>query len=251
MNDLEINGKLITMIADNKDTKTTMTGFESLLESVPEVGLVDDCKGLLDIAGLGHGNDSVILNIENTILLEDRTRHGLNNNTWAGMGDVRRLFMQLSGEEIDTQVSVLTSSRGGGNANDLAWTTLKDDNITKTDMVAGDRDGIRSSLGFAGHSDTFFIIDSHLVKLGRRMNNFFSYVDLFVLRVVSMRWVDSGVLDTDFFTEDGSRVRFLDSGLVDMVFFTGGRSRLGMTWLDCGFVDSNFVTVAWLISRPI
>jgi hypothetical protein len=51
------------------------------------------------------------LEIEDTILLEDWAKHGLNNNTWARVGDEGRLFMQLLGEEVHSQVSVLA---GGG-----------------------------------------------------------------------------------------------------------------------------------------
>jgi hypothetical protein len=49
------------------------------------------------------------LEIENTILLEDWTQHRLDDNTWAWVGDKGRLFMQLLGEEVDPQVSVLAS----------------------------------------------------------------------------------------------------------------------------------------------
>lgn len=54
---------------------------------------------------------SAILEIKDTILLEDRTKHGLDNNAWAWVGDEGRLLMQLLGEEVNTQVSVLASGR--------------------------------------------------------------------------------------------------------------------------------------------
>lgn len=50
--------------------------------------------------------------------------------------------MQLLGEEINAQVSVLAGSGGGGNADDLARTTLKDQEITEADVVAWDGDGV-------------------------------------------------------------------------------------------------------------
>lgn len=50
--------------------------------------------------------------------------------------------MQLLGEEVNTQVSVLASGRGGGDADDLARTTLEDQEITEADVVAWDGDGV-------------------------------------------------------------------------------------------------------------
>jgi hypothetical protein len=50
--------------------------------------------------------------------------------------------MQLLGEEIDTQVSVLTSGSGGGDSDDLARATLKDQEITEADVVAWDGDSV-------------------------------------------------------------------------------------------------------------
>jgi len=52
--------------------------------------------------------------------------------------------MQLLGEEINTQVSVLASGSGGGNSDDLAGTTLKDQEIAEADVVAWDGDGVGS-----------------------------------------------------------------------------------------------------------
>jgi hypothetical protein len=73
--------------------------------------LINDGNGLLDIAGLGHSNDSAFLEIKDTILLEDWAKHSLDDNTGAWVGDEGRLFMQLLGEEINTQVSVLAGGR--------------------------------------------------------------------------------------------------------------------------------------------
>jgi hypothetical protein len=50
--------------------------------------------------------------------------------------------VQLLGEEINTQVAVLASGSGGSDADDLARTTLKDQEITKADVVAGNGDGV-------------------------------------------------------------------------------------------------------------
>jgi hypothetical protein len=91
---------------------------------------------------------SAILEIEDTILLEDRTQHSLDDNTWAWVGDEGRLFMQLLGEEVNPQVSVLASGSRGGDADDLARTTLKDQEVASADVVAWNGDGVGRSGGF-------------------------------------------------------------------------------------------------------
>jgi len=50
--------------------------------------------------------------------------------------------VQLLAEEVDTQVAVLSSGGGGGDADDLARTTLKDQEITKADVVARNGDSV-------------------------------------------------------------------------------------------------------------
>jgi hypothetical protein len=50
--------------------------------------------------------------------------------------------MQLLREEINTQIAVLASSRRSCNADDLAWAALKNQDITKANVMAGDCDGI-------------------------------------------------------------------------------------------------------------
>jgi glycerate-2-kinase len=58
--------------------------------------------------------------------------------------------MQLLGEEINTQVSVLACGRRGGDTDDLAWTTLEDQEIAETDVMAGDSDGVGGVGGLSG-----------------------------------------------------------------------------------------------------
>jgi len=50
--------------------------------------------------------------------------------------------VQLLGEEVNTQVAVLASGSGGGDTNDLARTTLEDQEITKADVVARNGDSV-------------------------------------------------------------------------------------------------------------
>jgi hypothetical protein len=87
VDNLQVDGEFFALIVDNQDADTATAILEGLLEAVPEVGLIKYREGLLDITGLSHGNDSVILEIENTVLLEDGTQHGLNDDAWAWVGD--------------------------------------------------------------------------------------------------------------------------------------------------------------------
>lgn len=88
--------------------------------------------------------------------------------------------MQLLGEEINTQIPVLASGRGGGNTDDLARTALKDQEIANADMVGRDGDGVgragraaRSRTGTTaldGDIDLFPV----MVVVARASNNAFS-----------------------------------------------------------------------------
>lgn len=53
--------------------------------------------------------------------------------------------MKLLGEEIDSEVTMLAGLGRGGNPNDLARTTLNDQQIADPDMVAGNGDGVGPS----------------------------------------------------------------------------------------------------------
>jgi hypothetical protein len=108
---LHVNDKLTTLVGDDENTNTTTSAGESLGQSLPEVGLVNDLEALLDITGLGHGDNNTVLEVKDSVLLEDWTKHCLNDDAGAWVGDERRLLVQLLGEEINTQVSVLA---GGG-----------------------------------------------------------------------------------------------------------------------------------------
>ena len=88
--------------------------------------------------------------------------------------------MQLLGEEINTQVSMLASGRRSCDADNLAWTTLKDQEITDADVVAGNGNGVGRSGVFGGTTNGRFAItcDGNV--------NFFPFA-VMVMMVV-MRW---------------------------------------------------------------
>jgi len=174
VDNFHVDGKLTAMITDHQDTDTTTASVEGLVETGPEVGLIDDGEGLLDITSLGHSDNSAILEIKNTVLLEDWAQHSLDNHTWGWVGNERGLLMQLLSEEIDTQVSVLTGGGRSRDADNLARTPLENQEIAETDVVSWNSDGIWDSCGF-GAGDTalrgastasIFIVVTHFDWLG-------------------------------------------------------------------------------------
>ncbi len=103
MDGLHIDGELTAVVADDKNTDAATASLEGLGETAPQVGLIDDRQRLLDITSLSHGNNyegladeggdgheqltGAVLEVENTVLLEDRAKHCLHYDTWARVGD--------------------------------------------------------------------------------------------------------------------------------------------------------------------
>jgi len=149
VDDLHVDYELAATVADDEDSDAAAARLEGFGEAAPEVGLVDDGEVLLDIAGLGHCNNNAILKVEDTILLEDRAEHSLDDDTRAGVRDERRLLVQLLGEEVDTQVAVLASGGRGRDADDLARTALQDQQVAEADVMGRDGDGVACLRGAA------------------------------------------------------------------------------------------------------
>jgi len=146
MDDLVIDSHLLTIIIDNKNADAATAIVKGLFQAGEETALVKDRKTLLDIASLGHGNDGtvVLTNVKNTVLLEDRAEHVLDNDGWRRVGDEARLLMELLGEEVNTEITVLAGLRRSSNADDLTRATLKNQEIANADVVARDGDGVGS-----------------------------------------------------------------------------------------------------------
>lgn len=79
-----------------------------------------------------------ILEVKDTVLLQDGSPHGLDNNAWSGVVNGRGLLVELLGEEVDSEVAVLAGSRGGGDPDDLGDAALKDQDVADSDVVAWD-----------------------------------------------------------------------------------------------------------------
>jgi hypothetical protein len=157
VNDLVVNSHLHTIVVDDEDTDTAATVVERLGETVEQTALVNHGKTLLDVTGLGHGDDTAVLaDVKNTVLLEDRTHHVLDNDGRSRVGDEAGLLMELLGEEVHTKVAVLASLRRRGDADDLARAALENQEIANADVVARDGDVVGGShlAGFDG-TDAF------------------------------------------------------------------------------------------------
>lgn len=143
MDDLVVNNELTTTIVDDESTDTALTIGEGFADALKEIALVDDAEALLDVTSFGHSSQAaVITEVKNAVGLVDRTEHVLDNDRWRRVGDEAGLFVQLAGEEIDTEVAMLTRLGGDGDADDLAGTALEDQQITNADEMAGNGDGV-------------------------------------------------------------------------------------------------------------
>jgi hypothetical protein len=142
MGNLVVDGELLAVVGDDEDTDGSGSTAESLLELGEEVALVDNLEALLDLTSLSHGDElTVIADVDETVLLEDWAEEGVEDDRWGWVRDNTWLLMQLLGEEVNTEVSVLTSLGRGGDADDLAWAVLEDDKVTNADVVAWDGEG--------------------------------------------------------------------------------------------------------------
>lgn len=177
MDDLHVDGHLATVVGDDQDADAAAARLKGLLQTVPQVALVNDGQVLLDIASLGHGDDGAILHVEDAVLLEDGAEHGLDDHAGGRVGDERRLLMELLGEEVNTEVAVLARGGRGRDADDLARAALEDEDVAETDVVAGDGHSVggmrglgRSNrgTGAAGLAD---LVDLNALVVAFRVHN--------------------------------------------------------------------------------
>jgi len=133
----------LTIVIDDKNADAATTIVERLCQAGEKTALVKDRKTLLNIASIGHGNDGTVLtDVKNTVLLEDRAEHVLDNDGWLRVGDEARLLVELFGEEVNTEITVLSGLGRGGNPDDLARATLKNQEIANADVVARNGDSV-------------------------------------------------------------------------------------------------------------
>ncbi len=80
MDDLDVDGELAAVVAEDEHANATASGAEGPVDLLPEVGLVEDSEALLDLTRLGHAGEVAVRHVENTVLLEDGTQHGLDDD---------------------------------------------------------------------------------------------------------------------------------------------------------------------------
>jgi len=142
VNNLVVHGELLAVVTDDQNAHGARATAECLLQARPEVALVNDAQTLLDLAGLGHGDElTVIANVDEAVLLENGAEQAVKNDRRARVRDHAGLLMQLLGEQVHTEVTVLTGLGGRGDPDDLAGAVLQDHQVANADVVAGDGEG--------------------------------------------------------------------------------------------------------------
>ena len=125
MDDLVVDHQLSSAIVDHQCADRSFAIGEGTLNLAEQTTLVDDRQALLHITSLGHADNATITShVENAVLLVDWAEHALNNNRWLRVGDETALFLELTSEEVDAEISVLAGLGRCADADDLARTTL-------------------------------------------------------------------------------------------------------------------------------
>lgn len=110
MDDLVVNDELTTSIVDDKSSDAATTIIEGTEDLVVKTTLVDDGEAVLDITTLSHADKTTVLTgVKDSVLLEDWASHALDHNGWLWVAGERALLVELSGEQVNTEVSVLAS----------------------------------------------------------------------------------------------------------------------------------------------
>ena len=185
MDDLVVNSQFLALIVNDKNANTATAIIEAVGQPAEEVALVEHLQALLDIAGLGHGDDTTIItDVQHAVLLEDWAEHVLDDDGGRWVADEAALLVQLLGEEVNAEVAVLAGLGGGGDADDLARAALQDEEIPDADVVAWDGDGVWwSGRGTRGAASAGVTWRAH-VDFAVFNDNFFLTVDAFVGLVV-------------------------------------------------------------------
>ena len=161
MNDLVVNDQLAATVVDDQSADAATALSVGVTDATEEVTLGDDGQALADVTGLGHGDNGVVNQVEDTVGLVDGAKHGLDDHGGRRVGDEARLLLELAGEQVDTQVAVLAGLGGDGDPDDLAGTALQDQDVADADEVAGDGDGVCGrGAGATGFDNTDILTDT-------------------------------------------------------------------------------------------
>lgn len=110
MDDLVVNDELSATVVDDESAHAATAVIEGTADLGVETTLVNNGQALLDIAGFSHADDGTIISeIEDSVLLENGSKHALDDDRWFWVAAEGALLVKGAGEEIDTKISVLTS----------------------------------------------------------------------------------------------------------------------------------------------
>ena len=227
VDDLEVDNELTATVVDDKGTDGATAVSKGFTDALEDLALGNHGQTLLDIASLGHGHQlTVITEVENAVGLVDGAEHGLDHHRGGGVGDEAGLLVELTGEQVHTQVAVLTGLGGDGDANHLAGTTLEDEDVSNTNKVAGDGDSLAGDGTVAGLHNADILTDTlaeaSRATLGRD--------DL--LAVVVVEGVQDTVRGTLHATAEGVVVTFVVVVTHLAVGAGGGRDLTDGSFLD-------------------
>jgi len=199
VDDLEVNDELTATVIDDEGTDRATTIGKGITDTLEQAALGDDRQTLLDITGLGHGDElAVITEVENTVGLVDGAQHSLDNHGGRGVSDEAGLLLQLAGEQVDTEVAVLAGLGGHGDPDDLAGTALEDQDVANADEVAGDGDGLAGNAASAGLDNADLLTDAVREAGGAAL-----VADDDLLAVVVVEWMHDAVGGTLNTTAEG------------------------------------------------
>lgn len=252
MNDLVIDSELAAFVVDDKHTNGAAAIVERVGQTGEQAALVKDWQALLDIAGLGHGDDAAIIaNVKDTVLLEDWSNHVLDDDRWRWIADKGALLVKLLGEQVNTKVAVLASLSRCGNANDLARAALKDEQIANADVVAWDGNGVwhgrvagrvraLSGVSWSRHGD-FAVLDDYVF-----LNTLWTFGVVVVATVVAraFEWVQDSVSGAAYSVAERVVVSVL-------VVISHVKATFG-TFFDVYFVEVHWITLGntlgWILT---
>jgi hypothetical protein len=194
MNDLVIYHQVPSSIIDHQRTHAAPPISKGTVDLLKQIALINDAKTLFHISCLSDADKEAILtDVKDTILLVDWSKHGVHDNGWSGVGDKARFFLELAGEEINTEEAILASLRAAGDADNLAGTTLEDQEVADPDVVAWDGNGGRT-IATADTRFSGFDADGFADTAGTTLFGFGDdFIAVVVAMVMMMEWVEDAV----------------------------------------------------------
>lgn len=148
MNNLHVHDEFPPTIINHQHSDAPTALAERTLDPGKQTTLVNDRQALLDITGLGHGDDQAVLSdVQDAVLLEHGAEHGLHHDAGGRVADERTLLVQLAGEQVHAKVPVLARLAAHADADDLRRPALEQQNVADADEVALDGNALAAEPG--------------------------------------------------------------------------------------------------------